>query len=242
MVSVNLHAQPVSDHAYINYMTAPTHYKEKGKGELVAEARTLPPGIQEIVVGNGIQLNFTTSPASFFEVQAQSNLLPLIKTELVGSTLVIKLSASLLTDKGIQLTVPIGEIRTITAKEGAYVRLSPDLNLKTLRLVMQSGSDGVCDGQLENLDCLVMGGSELTLAGAADKTDLVVKGGSTLRGDSFKTQTGDITVLGASECAIGVQETLSARVENESTLYYYGVPRILSQETKLNGKIKKKHS
>ena len=242
LASINVYAQSVNDHAYINYMTDPTHYKEKGKGELVAEARALPPGLQELVVGNGIQLNFTAAPATFFEVRAQANLLPLVQTELSGAKLIIKLSASLETDKGILVNIPIGGIHTITAKEGAYLQLSPDLNLKTLHLMMESGSEGVCEGQLENLDCVVMGGSNLKLAGAAGQTALVVKGGSTLSGVSFNTQNGDITVLGASECAIGVKGTLSARVENESTLLYYGTPRILNQETKLNGKIKKKNS
>lgn len=236
-----LYAQTDNNRLHINYMTDPSHYKETGKGALVSESRPLTHEIREVVVGNGIQVSFTTTPAAFFEVRAQANLIPLVQSEIVGTKLVVQLKASLETDQGIFLNIPFGGIRDIHIKQGAFVDLRTDAYPQKLRLVLESGSAGFFSGKMDELSCIVMGGSELVLEGEATSADIAVKGGSMLKGQSFNSTNCMVTVLGASDCTIGVQTNLKARVENESTLLYYGNPKILDKETKLNGKIRKKN-
>ncbi len=241
LLSPYLHGQtPIHNRNYINYMTDPTHYKEKGKGELTTEVRSLNADINEIVVGNGIQVYIIPGAKPSFTMEAQENLLPLISSEQVGQKLVLRLTASLETTRGIKFYIPIGSINKFRVKEGAALKMDSTLRMPFLDIALDSGAYGDCMIDADKFTCLVAAGSELILDGTANNLDLFVKGGSTLYGKLLKAQNCNATVLGASECSIQVEDTLKARVENESNLYYFGKPKRINEITKLNGKIEQK--
>ena len=138
--------------------------------------------------------------------------------------------------------MPIGRLSRITIKEGGYLNFPSIIAaVDKLDLLLQSGAVADCNINSGDFGCTVMGGATLNLDDTANKTaQIAVKGGSVLNGKKFNCTRCNVTVLGASKCTLSVKEVLSARVENESSLFYAGNPKIESKSTKLNGKIRHK--
>jgi hypothetical protein len=236
----NLNAQnmprPVNDPAHINYITSTTAQKVIGSGEAVTKPINLDKPFDEIVVGNGISV--AISPAyKNLQITAENNLLPLVDVQILEGQLVVKLSASLETFKGIKIQVPAANISKITAKEGANIEFVNDEHTKSASILLQSGAAAACNIQLENFSTTVMGGASLSIQGNAQHSKIVVKGGSVMEGNNLKNGDVDITLLGSSLCSLNVNSHLDARVENESILNYSGNPVLGKQQTALNGKI-----
>lgn len=231
-------AQKDSDKG-IRYMTDPRDPMETGRGAVVQELRDFPAdSIFEVVVGNGIQLHLVAQPAAGVVVAAQQNILPLVATTLKGHRLTVRLTAGLETAVGIVVNMPLGALNKIHLKEGAHLSADMSLQKEQLELFFESGSEGACALQMNQLRCTVMGGSQVRLSGTAAEVRLAVKGGSTLLASKLETQRADVVVLGASECTAAVEKALKARVENESRLTYYGMPPTLETHTDFNGKIR----
>lgn len=239
----NLNAQQSVDNElnYINYMTNPNGDKVIGSGESIEHIRKMDVDFDEIIVGNGMQLFIVPNDGQDLKILAQENILPLIHSEVIDNKLIVRLSASLETTKGIKLYVPIGKLSKINVKEGGYLNFPEQIKVDKLDLLLQSGSISDCHVMAKNFSCIVMGGSELNLAGkVSELADFFVKGGSVLKGKKFESTNCDMTVLGASKCKLKVTDLLNARVENQSTFVYSGKPKIGKKTTKLNGKIKRR--
>lgn len=243
LTSITLNAQFSQDRNfdYIKYMIDPAGDSVLGTGDPIAEARTIEFSYDEIIVGNGIQVFVQEGTNTNIKIAAQENILPLVLSENLDNKLVVRLSASLETDKGIKLYLPIGSLHKINVKEGAYLHIPKAVSATNLKLLIQSGSIADCYLNLEQFSCTVMGGSELHIEGkVTGKADIFVKGGSILKGKLFESAYADVIVLGASKCSLKVNDLLDARVENESKLVYHGNPKIGIKSTKLNGKIKRR--
>ena len=227
---------------HINYITDPSKPKVIGSGDVVEETRKIDMSFGELTVGNGMQLYIIPDSSNNILIAAQAAILSLVSSEVTDSSLTIRLTASLETYKGIKLYVPIGRLSKITIKEGGYLHFPSTISaVDKLNLLLQSGALADCNINSGDFSCTVMGGATLNLDGNAKKTaQIAVKGGSVLNGKKFKCTRCNVTVLGASKCTLSVQEVLNARVENESSLVYFGNPKIESKTTKLNGKIRHK--
>lgn len=222
--------------AHINYMTSTTAPKTIGSGEAITKPINLNKPFDKVVVGNGISV--VISPAyQNLQITAEKNILPLVDVQVLDSQLVIKLSGSLETFKGIKIQIPSSNISKITAKEGANLEFMHDERTKSASILLQSGAVATCTVQLENFSTTVMGGSSLSIKGNAQHSKIVVKGGSVMEGNNLKNGDVDITLLGSSRCNLNVNAHLDARVENESILIYSGNPVLGKQQTALNGKI-----
>ncbi|HMQ50360.1 MAG TPA: DUF2807 domain-containing protein [Saprospiraceae bacterium] len=242
LISASLWAQKEQeDRHYINYMTDPRDPKVMGSGEVIEEIRPIEAAFVEAIAGNGMMLYIVPGEAKEIKVVAQENILPLVSAEVSDGQLILRLTASLETSKGIRIEVPAGMLKKINIKEGGYLNLPTEASFDSLELLIQSGAFAECQVKLENFTCTVMGGATLMLSGESTrKAQLFVKGGSQLKGKKFSCNEGKITVLGASRCEVEVTHVLTARVENESRLLYYGAPESVETSTSLNGKIIRK--
>lgn len=218
-----------AQHNDLNYKTAPNHYQEIGKGQMHQENRYSDQLFNKIVVGNGIQLLLTTNTHSHWTVEAQKNLIPLVSSTIDNNTLTLSLKSGLHTKKGIKVYIPMHHIQQITVKEGAHLHIAQTPQQEQFHLYLQSGSTADCNIKTNQFIATVMGGSSLHLQGTAtQQAHINIKGGSTLNGDRFSCTTGNITVLGHSACFLHIDQKLTAKVNNHSTLYYSGQPTIYS--------------
>lgn len=237
LIAFNVNAQN-RDANFINYMTSPKDPKVIGKGDAVEELRTFDAVIETVIVGNGIQLAISLGEDEGLKVVAQNNILPLVKSEVKEGVLVIRLTASLETRKGIKVYLSKSQLSTIMIQQGGILSNEETLDFDNLTLLLQSGAFANCKINVDSFNCTVMGGSTLNLKGSSQKfSTLLVQGGSNLNGEYFECSDCKTIVLGASKCKLRVSNSIDARVENESLLTYTGTPTSIKKSTSLNGQI-----
>ncbi len=228
------------DSQSLHYKTSPNAKATKGKGPVVSEERAIN-NIEKVVVGNGMQLFVLNDNKNTFRLEAQENILPLINSSTNGNQLVLSLSSSLKTDKGIKVFISSGQINEIIAKEGAYLQIADGLNNNALDLVITSGSNADCNVNLDQLKVHVKNGSNLTLEGNVNKeAEIFVTSASNLTGKKFKGEECAVTVSNASNCSLNVGTALYAKVKEVSNLSYYGNPKYLEEDVKNLSNIKHK--
>ncbi|MDX2068686.1 MAG: DUF2807 domain-containing protein [Haliscomenobacter sp.] len=240
LLVLNLNAQD-RDANYINYMTSPQAPKVVGKGDAVEELRTFNDSFKTVIVGNGIQLAIFSGEDQNMKVVAQNNILPLVKSEIIQGTLVIRLAESLETHQGIKVYLPKNQLSTISIQQGGSLAIQEPIEFDKLTLLLASGAFADCKINVDSFSCTVMGGSILNMSGKARTlSSLVVQGGSTLNGENFECLDCKTIILGASKCKMKVVKSMDARVENESVFTYIGNPTTIKKSTSLNGQIRQK--
>jgi len=146
----------------------------RGEGAVTSESRPTED-FSKIESEGGFHISVTIGPASSLEVSAQSNLLPLIVTEVVEGTLRISSSKSFTSTERIDVTVTTAQLR---------------------RIQLGGGSRGDVNGvAAEAFDVQLSGGSVLNANGTANAVVLGVSGGSVgeLQGLTAETVTLDLS-------------------------------------------------
>jgi hypothetical protein len=153
----------------------------RGEGAVTSETRQTDT-FSRVESGAGIHVSIGIGDASALEVRAQSNLLPLITTEVVDGTL------------------RIGSSKGYTTSEKVEVILAtPQLE----RIVLSGGSRGTIDGvSSDTFDVELNGGSVLTATGTASTITLHVSGGSVAELDGLTAATISADLSGGSRAEV----------------------------------------
>jgi hypothetical protein len=153
----------------------------RGEGAVTSETRQTET-FSRIESGGGIHLSVGIGPASTLQVQAQSNILPLIVTEVVDGTLRIRSSKGFTTSERVDVTLS-----------------TPALE----RIVLSGGSRGDLDGLVSDaFDVQLSGGSVLTATGTANTMTLGVSGGSVGQLDGLTATTISVDLSGGSRVEV----------------------------------------
>jgi hypothetical protein len=153
----------------------------RGEGAVTSEIRQTD-GFSRIESGGGFHVSVGVGPASSLEVSAQSNILPLIVTEVVDGTLRIRSSKGFTTTERVDVTLT-----------------TPQLE----RIQLTGGSHGDVNGlAAEAFDVQLSGGSVLTANGTANTMALGASGGSVGELDGLTASTINVDLSGGSRVEV----------------------------------------
>lgn len=184
----------------------------KGSGQTGTEMRQLS-GFKKVEVGGVIQVEITAQKDFSVEVEADDNLLPMIKTEISGGTL------------------KISTVRKLSTSNPIRVRISaPDIDSLDI-----SGASTVAVNNLKNAGFAVdaSGASKIKLAGETAKLTVEVSGASGIDAETLTAENADIDASGASSVIVNVTGDLTADASGASKIIYVGTPKNLN--TKKSG-------
>ena len=182
----------------------------KGSGNVQTDKRTVN-SFKAVEVGGVFIVEITAQKDFSVEVEADDNLLPLIKTESDGETLKIE------TEQRFSTRSPI------------KVRIStPDV--ENLRI---SGASKVSVANLNNDSFSVdsSGASKIKIEGATKTFTVDMSGASKLEAENFKSENVSVDASGASCATVSVSSDLKVDLSGASRVVYYGSPSNLEKRT-----------
>ncbi len=182
----------------------------KGSGNLATENRGLSE-FKSVDVGSVFQVEITAQKDFGVEVEADDNLLPLIKTEVVSG--VLKINSE-------QKMSPSHKIR---------VRISSP-NIETLEV---SGAANVTVNDLKNSDLKInaSGASKIKLNGETARLLIDVSGATKIDAENLTAENANIDASGASTVTVNVTGDLRTDASGASKIYYTGTPANLEEST-----------
>jgi hypothetical protein len=182
----------------------------QGSGNVETEKRGVA-NFNAIEVGGIFDVEVVAQKEFSVEVEADDNLLPLIKTEVRGGTLEIS------TEKKIS---PKGRIR---------VRISaPDVEK-----LQASGASKLSLANVKNetLSVHASGASKITVDGETQNLEVELSGASKIEAENLKAENANVDGSGASCASVNVSGDLKADLSGASKVTYAGNPRNLEKST-----------
>jgi hypothetical protein len=177
--------------------------KVRGSGDLAKEARKVA-GFTGIDVSNVFQVEYMPQNDFSVEVEADENLLPLIRTDVKGDTLHISLKKSVSTDNPLRVRI------------GAPALASIDI----------SGAASVIAADVKNdsLSIDASGASKVSVKGEVSRLTIDVSGAAKIDAEDLRTQKAKVEASGASIVGVNVTGDLDAETSGASKVVYAGSP------------------
>jgi hypothetical protein len=190
-----------------------------GSGNRKTERREVGE-FDELLVKGAYRVEVTSGQSLSVEVEADDNVLPLIKTEVVGGRLTITQSRGF--------------------KMGALPRVRigvPDMKFVAI--------DGASDFELagvanERLGINVDGAGRLRASGETDALDVELNGAARIDAGSLRARNVNVESNGAGLTTVHATETLNATLNGVGGVDYYGEPKVVNPKINGLGRISKK--
>jgi len=208
-----------------------------GSRRVVTEERPVSGFDQVVFEGLG-ELTITQGELEALTIEAESNVMGRVTTEVKGDTLYIGLRPSLF---GISI-VPTRPIRH-------------DLRVRNLRAIEVTGLGNVSAGAIrgDRLRVDMNGGGrivvralnadllELTLsglggcevAGAVRRQDILITGGGDYDGSELASEIAEVTLTGLGKATVWASDALDVELTGAGSVEYYGDPRVTQSVTGL---------
>jgi hypothetical protein len=221
--------------------------KVTGTGDIKSESRNL--AAYSVIKSNGaIDIKWSPGPTSSAVVEAQENLLPHIKTEVVDGTLKIYSDCSYNSNKPITVTLVGPSLEEITLSgSGDFDGTSIDgenleLNLAGSGRINFEGKVHNLNATLtgagnltatmpegKNIEATIAGSAKLHLHGAADHFKVSITGSGDADAADLKTLSTQVIITGSGDASVNASDTLSASIFGSGSITYQGTPAHLTK-------------
>lgn len=182
----------------------------RGSGIPGSETRELG-AFEGVEVHGALGVTVTVGSTVHMEISGDDNIVPLVRSEVRGSTLVLDLPGRISTELPLQVVLATPALGQLDV-EGA----------STVDVTGVSGSA---------LEVDVSGASTVSLAGEVESLDAEVSGASQLRAEALSAVRAEVDAGGASTVTVRVGESLSAEASGASTIRYHGAPAQVSEDS-----------
>lgn len=190
-----------------------------GSGNLATETRDID-GFKGVDVGGVFQVEITAQKEFGIEIEADDNLLPLIKTEVRGGVLHIESECKISSSNAIRVKISAPDIENIEASGASKVSLA-----------------GVKNAELK-ID--TSGASRVTINGETTNLTIDVSGASNIDAENLKTENATVEASGASHVNVFVSGRLTADASGASKILYTGNPTSVEKESSGVSRVKEK--
>ena len=195
----------------------------KGNGIIKKETRDVS-GFTGVSVGGAFDVYLTKGNTHKVVIEADENLLDIIKTEKEGQTLVIKTNKSMRNAKKLAAYITLPELDHIKASGASDVKGESAFSSRKMSIDVSGSSDVHLDLSADAVVCHLSGSSDVVLSGSAEQIGISLSGSSDFKGEEFKAESGKIHASGASSAHVYLSEAIEAKASGSSDIYCKGNP------------------
>jgi hypothetical protein len=184
-----------------------------GDGKLVMEQRAVAAGLTELDMSGPLQVEVRVGPTASLQLEADSNLLPLIRTDSSGSALRVWVQGSVRTNNGLRViytTPQLGQIRA----SGSGRLMASGFNGGALTLNKSGSGESQLSGKVGSLNMQLSGsGSVNASALQSGNANLELSGSGRLTMGEVRAEALNVKVSGSGALqASGAATNVNARV------------------------------
>ena len=213
---------------------------QTGTGPTTSEVRSIPSftSIDYKLPGT---LHIDQGSNQTVRVEAGSNVISSIRTEVIGDVLTIDTTSSSLPLQAINVYVSTNNasgISAINAGGAGTVTCDVPLTARTLTLALTGAGDVDAPVNVTQLNVLLSGAGSMQLRGNATNMTAELSGVGSLNAYGLQTNVASVTVSGVGSAHVTVQQNLTANVSGTGEINYHGSPKVTQSRTGL-GEINK---
>lgn len=211
----------------------------EGEGNVQQEVRKLNNTYKNIKVQQGLEVEITQGIMNTVVVEADENLLPIIKTEVENGTLKISSDKNIRKAASKKIRIELIELEGLEISSGASVLIAQSFTSPNLSIETSSGSSFKGLLEIENLRAESSSGSTIEMRGMAIKGRLESSSGSTIQAASLKIHNAETEASSGSTIHVWPHATLDAQASSGASILYHHNPADIKTNTSSGGSVKK---
>ena len=197
-----------------------------GSGNLETKEYTFSD-FTKVDIGTSCEFDITQSDSYSISITADDNVMQHVRVTKSGDTLKIDLGTfARPISATLEATVTMPRLYDLEASGACHGTISGFNSSEDLNIEVSGASKVEGDITASNTNFDISGASTLELEGTAGDMEAEVSGASHLNLDKFTVNNADVTLSGASNGTVNVNEILDANLSGASHLRYIGVPRM----------------
>jgi hypothetical protein len=206
-----------------------------GSGKVVTEERDVS-GFDSISIGSSMNLIIEQTRSESLKIEAEDNIIPLVKTSVIGKELVIKLApASFISTKPINCYVTVKDLK------GLKVSSSSSANCKELttdKLDINVSSSGRANlvVHTNELNANLSSSAVLKISGDAVKQNIKVSSSGNYEAENLLSKECTVRVSSSGSATVNVSDLLNVNISSSGQVNYAGKPEI-HQEISSSGSL-----
>ena len=213
---------------------------KRGNGNVVTEERSVSADFTEVKASAGIDVFLSEGNTNKIVVEADENLLPLIKTEVKDGKLTISTTGNIGFYKSKKVYVTYKELTAITASSGAEIIGNSVIRSERLSLNSSSGAEIKIEVFSKELVAKTSSGADIEIKGKASSFNVQASSGSELDAEKLQTINCIAKASSGAKINVNVKENLETTVSSGADINYYGDPISVNSNKSSSGSVRKK--
>lgn len=177
-----------------------------------------------IKVSGGIDVELSQGNTLKLQVEADENLIALIRTEVKDGVLNIYPSESIRDAKTLKIHLTFQKIDAISASGGCDIESKHKLSFDILKVDLSGGCDIELDCKADKLVCKQSGGCDAEFKGEAESGAFDASGGCDVQASEFRLKNCSVDASGGSDVSVFAIGELSMKASGSSNITYSGNP------------------
>ena len=210
--------------------------KIKGNGNKKTEKRTTKT-YDEIKLQGYYDVDLVAGNEGEITVQAEENLMPYIKVEVVENVLKIyqEKGYNLQPSKGNQIliTVPFDKISAVSLSGSGDVNTKNSIKADKFVATLSGSGDLNLEIDGNDLEANLSGSGDVRLKGKSNTLNAKISGSGDVTANDLLSKDVDVLISGSGDVRVNCSENLKARVSGSGDIFYSGEPK--NKDTKVSG-------
>jgi hypothetical protein len=209
----------------------------KGNGEVVSEDRTISSNFNEIKVQQGIQVYITQGNSTELKVEADENIIDILRTEVKNNKLNIFFDKNVYKASSRKVYLTTSDISKIETSSGASVKTENTIETTILELDSSSGSAIKMYVNADEISSSSSSGATINIYGKSKEFSAMASSGSSIDADKLETINATAKVSSGANIDLNVSGKLIAKASSGGDIDYEGNPTEVNKDTSSGGSV-----
>ncbi len=202
----------------------------RGSGVLASESREVS-GFDAIRLDGAGTLKITQGETETLTIEAEDNILPKLKSDVQGDTLVLGhqdrfWQNTLIATREITYTLTVKDLTSLTFNGAGNLDMA-DLETDSLTVIINgAGQVNIHDLVADSLLVRISGTGNVQLGGEVTEQTITIDGAGNVKAGDLRSASTTITFNGLANATVWATESLNVTINGGGTLNYYGSPTI----------------
>lgn len=200
----------------------------QGEGPVKTETRSVS-GFQGVELNLAGDVEVRVSDTYSVEVQAQENLLPLLKTEVEGGRLMLYFSENVSHSEDVKIVVSGPSFDNFTLGGSGKITVTTPIRADKMDLTISGSGDLIMQqATLGALDCNISGSGGIEVGGTANATKIEVGGSGEVDAKQLSSNELRAEIGGSGSVSAHVVQVLKVNITGSGDIVYSGDPNVES--------------
>ncbi len=211
----------------------------RGNGNIETQERNISEDFTGIKVSQGIDVYLTSNNSTKLTVEADENIIDLLRTEVDDGTLKIYFDKNVwrATSRKVYLSVPT--INSVITTSGATVKFENTLKTDKLVLRATSGADIYAYVDVTDLQSKTTSGADIKIKGLAKNFEASATSGSDIKATDLKADYVTARVTSGADIKVYAIKEINAKATSGGDIKYSGNPKVVNKTKNSGGHIRR---